>query len=581
MYTILENVRIVVDLLKKHNIRYLVLSPGGSNIPVVQAVQQDSFFKCYSVVDERSAMYFAIGLYLKTGEIVATSCTTANATRNYIPGLTEAFYKHVPILALTMSKHPMYLSQEYMQCPIQTSLPVDCVKKSYSIPRIKDEYDRAMCIRMANEAILELTHHGMGPVQLNIEELDSETWVLDNNLSLPDVRMIKRYRTVVEDYNFRNKRIMLLIGENMPCSEKTKKAIEEFCEGHDVFVYTNHLSNYHGKYSINANLLVGGMSQEIFNLEMKPDVLITFGGITGDYNAYRHLFSLNKNISEHWRIAEDGDVVDTYNQLTRVYQMSVEEFFNGWDNSEKDKHSYYAKWIQLEKKINRNVDLPFSNTYVAQQLCNRIPANSYMNYAILNSLRSWLFFNIDNSIKCFSNVASFGIDGCMSTFLGESVVTEELCFLIIGDLSFFYDMNAIGIRHIKNNVRIVLVNNNGGVEFKLGDLQYKTDVGSFIAADNHFRNAKGWAETQGFKYISANNKNEFQVAKEEFLSESEKPIIMEVFTEPDDEKEAGRKIVYENRNETSTEEMKSELKKSIKSIIGEKNVSKLKDILKK
>lgn len=580
MYTILENVRIVVDLLKKHNIRYLVLSPGGSNIPVVQAVQQDPFFKCYSVVDERSAMYFAIGLYLKTGEIVATSCTTANATRNYIPGLTEAFYKHVPILALTMSKHPMYLSQEYMQCPIQTSLPVDCVKKSYSIPRIKDEYDRAMCVRIANEAILELTHHGTGPVQLNIEELDSETWVLTNNLSLPDVRMIKRYKSVVEDYDFANKRIMLLIGENMPCSKKTRKAIEEFCEGHNVFVYTNHLSNYHGKYSINANLLLGGMSQEIFDSEMKPDVLITFGGITGDYNAYRHLFSLNKHIFEHWRIAEDGDVVDTYNQLTRVYQMSVEEFFNGWDNSEKDEHSYFAQWSQLEEKINRDVDLPFSNTYVAQQLCNRIPANSYMNYAILNSLRSWLFFNIDDSIKCFSNVASFGIDGCMSTFLGESVVTDELCFLVIGDLSFYYDMNAIGIRHIKNNVRILLVNNNGGVEFKLGDLQYKTDVGSYIAADDHFKNAKGWAETQGFRYIAAKDKNELNDALELFLGESDKPVIMEIFTNAEDEKAAGQQIVYENRNETSSEEMKSGLKKSIKSIIGEKNVSIIKGLLK-
>ena len=203
-----------------------------------------------------------------------------------------------------------------------------------------------------------------------------------------------------------------------------------------------------------------------------------------------------------------------------------------------------------------------------------------MNYAILNSLRSWLFFNIDDSIKCFSNVASFGIDGCMSTFLGESVVTDELCFLVIGDLSFYYDMNAIGIRHIKNNVRILLVNNNGGVEFKLGDLQYKTDVGSYIAADDHFKNAKGWAETQGFRYIAAKDKNELNDALELFLGESDKPVIMEIFTNAEDEKAAGQQIVYENRNETSSEEMKSGLKKSIKSIIGEKNVSIIKGLLK-
>ena len=229
-------------------------------------------------MDERSAMYFAIGLYLKTGEIIATSCTTANATRNYVPGLTEAFYKRVPILALTMSKHPMYLSQEYMQCPIQTSLPIDCVKKSFSVPRIKDEYDRAMCVRITNEAILELTHHGNGPVQLNIEELDSETWVFDNSAVLPDVRMIKRYEKVINDFDFSKKKIMILIGENVPLSMDEYNSIEKFCESHNAFVYTNHLSNYHGKYSINANLLVGSTSDENFHKGFRPDVLITIWG---------------------------------------------------------------------------------------------------------------------------------------------------------------------------------------------------------------------------------------------------------------------------------------------------------------
>ena len=104
MYTIQENVRIVISLLKQHNIRQIVVSPGGTNIPVSQAVQEDPFFKCYSVPDERSALYFAIGVYLQTGEVVAVSCTSAQATRNYVPGLTEAFYKHAPILAITTAK---------------------------------------------------------------------------------------------------------------------------------------------------------------------------------------------------------------------------------------------------------------------------------------------------------------------------------------------------------------------------------------------------------------------------------------------------------------------------------------------
>ena len=129
-----KNIQLLVECLKEHSVRNIVISPGGTNIAFVKAVQDDPFFHCFSVVDERSAMYFAIGLYLQTGEVIATSCTSAQATRNYVPGLTEAYYKKVPILAITMSMHPRFTYQEYMQAPDQSSLPNDCVKSSYSLP---------------------------------------------------------------------------------------------------------------------------------------------------------------------------------------------------------------------------------------------------------------------------------------------------------------------------------------------------------------------------------------------------------------------------------------------------------------
>ena len=173
MYTIQENVRIVVALLKQYNIRHIVISPGGTNIPISQAVQDDPFFHCYSVPDERSAMYFAIGIYLQTGEIVATSCTSAQATRNYVPGLTEAFYKHAPILAITTSKLERYSYQDYMQAPDQCSLPKDSVKKTYDLPPVTDTNTRIQCINSAQAAILELMHHISGPVQLNLRINDA------------------------------------------------------------------------------------------------------------------------------------------------------------------------------------------------------------------------------------------------------------------------------------------------------------------------------------------------------------------------------------------------------------------------
>ena len=565
MYTILENARIVIALLKKHNIRYIVLSPGGSNIPIVQGVQQDPFFKCYSVVDERSAMYFAIGLFLQTGEPVATSCTSAQATRNYLPGLTEAYYKHVPILAITMSKHPKYLGQEYMQCPIQTSLPIDAVKKSFSLPRISNEHDRIQCIRTANEAMLELTHHGCGPVQLNIEELDSETWVFDENIEeLPNVRSVRRYSywAKLEPGELTGKKIILLIGEHLPFSEEETRAIEDFAESHNVLIYSDYTSNYKGKYAVNGNPLMATTSPALFVEKYMPDILITIGGLTGDYYIYTPLYNAPEESFEHWRINIDGNVVDTYGKLTRIYEMRMVDFCKKMTCSMPVEHSYYEIWKQGVESIKYDIDIPLSNLYAAIQLAKQIPANSSMNYAILNSLRVWSYVQIPQRVKAFSNVAAFGIDGCMSTAIGASVETDELCFHITGDLAFFYDMNALGIRHINNNVRILLCNNNGGMEFKFGNLVEKTDVGSYIAADNHFKNSEGWAKTNGFEYIAVKTKEELNATIPLFVSESKCPIMIEILTNPENEREANSKFIRCNSRGTQKEEkVKRKLRK--------------------
>lgn len=575
MYTVIENVRIVLSLLKSHGIKKIVISPGGSNIPIAQGAQQDPFFECYSVVDERSALYFAIGLFLESGEIVAVSCTSANATRNYIPGLTEAYYKHVPILAITMSKHPMYLGQEYMQCPIQISLPIDSVKKSYSLPRIVSDYERNQCIRTANEAILELTHHGMGPVQLNIEAIDSETWILADK-QLPIVRTINRFRSS-QNVSISNRKVLLIIGESRGFNNEEEQLINQFANNNNVAIYVNHISNYSGPYAINANLTIKSMTQALFDEELKPDILLSIGGITGDYDIYDKL--LNSSGIEHWRISVDGDVVDTYNKLTRIYECTISSFFANIVCKENCNHDYFLKWKKYVNNIKLLEEIPFSNLYAAQRLYRKIPINSIVNFAILNSLRVWSYFPLDKSIKCYANVSSFGIDGCMSTFLGESVNTDKLCFLIIGDLSFFYDMNSIGIRHIKNNVRILLVNNNGGAEFKLRDLQYQTNVGDYISAEGHFLNAKGWAETEGYLYISAHNKDEFMAVEDMFVSNNDKPILLEIFTASEDEKQANDLIVQKNRSVANKERLRESAKDGIERVLGAKRTANIKQMI--
>ena len=570
MYTSQENVRIAIAMLKQYDIRKVVISPGGTNMPVVQALQQDPFFECYSVYDERSAIYFAIGLYLKSGEPIVASCTSAQATRNYVPGLTEAFYKHVPIIALTTAKLKRYEYQEYMQAPDQCSLPKDCVRASFDLPPVTDDNTRVQCTQFARNAILESFHGNKGPVQLNIRIVDSKLKDYGAYV-LPDVVMTKRFMAWDEwdkDY-LKEKKVLVVVGEHLPFTNRQQLALENFAWSHNVAIYVNNISNYHGKYAVHGNLLL--TCDGISNLV--PDIVITIGGQTGDYSIFR---SLNKVKFEHWRVCEDGQPTDTYNQLTRIYECPDYYFFERMVGLGNSSHSYYEEWEKRLRGLNLDIDIPFSNLYIAQQLYSLIPQGSVMNFAIHNSLRCWNFFPLNPSIDGYANVAAFGIDGCNSMLIGESMLTDKLCFIVTGDLAFFYDMNAIGIRHIKNNVRVLLINNGYGVEFALltRSMQDSFPIDDYVAAKGHNGSAKGWAESCGFKYLSATNKSEFNDVKEQFISVCSQPILLEVFTNGQEETMAHSAFIRYNI------ECKSIIKKNIKNILGEDNVKKIKTFFK-
>jgi len=561
-YTKVENVRILLDLLKKHGIRHIVISPGGTNIPIVHGLQQDPYFHCYSVVDERSAMYFAIGLQMQVNEPIATTCTSAQATRNYLPGLTEAFYKHTPILAITCSKHPRYTYQECMQAPDQTSLPADSIKKSFALPYIANHADSIMCERMINAAILELTHHRPGPVQLNIPIIDSERLAFLET-ELPNSRFIQRYDVETKwDISLAGKRILIIAGECSGYTESECKAISRFVENHNAVIYTNHLSNLHIPCEIQGNLLLSAMSQALFNEKFAPDIVITIGGQTGDYPIYGKLNG-NKSL-QHWRVSLDGEVVDPYDKLTKIFQCSITTFFERFVNIDKTtNHSLNLTWTDAVQSLKHDIELPLSNLYVAQQLHKDIPAESSMNFAILNSLRSWLMFPLDKSINGYSPVAAFGIDGGMSMALGQAYTSNKLCFFVTGDLAFFYDMNSLGIRGLGNNIRIILLNNNRGAEFAMYGNPNNIDLATYISAENHNGSAEGWCKANNFKYMKVSSKEELQSFRKEFTTEATQSIVMEIITRTEDEETALTTILSENFMGTEAEIRKGKLKKLI------------------
>ena len=565
-----KNVRILLSLLKQYNVKHFVLSPGSRNISIVKSLEDDPYFKCYSVVDERSAAYFAIGLSLESRTPVGMVCTSAQATRNYIPGLTEAYYRKAPILAITTDYDENYIDQLNMQALRQMSIPTDSANISVDIPIIKDINDEYLVTRRINEALDSLFRSGGGPAHVNVR-IDKH-WLQGNN-ELETARKITRYTVQDKDWpTIGEKRVLLVIGQHHPFTQNETIALENFARKHNAAIYVNHISNYIGEKSVHGNICFVGGCEGL----LVPELVISIGRHLGDYSIDSYLKGMK---IEHWRISEDGNYGDTYNSLTKIFECTEQYFFEKIveKTDEKTISTFFENWSKIASRKHLPEDFPLSHAYVAKKLSPIIPSGSNLHFSILNSLRFWEFFTIPNSIKCYSNVAGFGIDGCLSTFLGQSVGSDALNFLIIGDLSFFYDMNSIGIRHLKNNIRIVLVNNKGGAEFRLFNNtadEFGDNSNKHIAASGHFGDsAEGWVINNHFTYLSVKNKDELDSALNILIQPSEKPILMEVFTTMKDESDALLSIKEINEKPKSIVDslkgvIPADLKKGIRKIIG-------------
>lgn len=577
MYSVDKNIQILTYLLKAHGIYYVVASPGTCEAAFVAGIQSDPDFKVFSCVDERSAAYLAVGMAEKTGNPIAITCTEATASRNYMSALTEAYYRKLPIVAITFGHGEYAIGNLGQQSIDRSQQPKDIVVMSVNIRPCIDKRDENYNILKINKALLELQHHGGGPVHINI-------CAGSMNLSvkkLPSVRVIKRYLPTDTLPDLSNdKRIAILCMSHKIMSDNLTQAIDKFCATYDAVVLCDHTSGYYGKYRVDFSLPLG---QNNYKPELRNiDLLIHIGEIC----------AISISPKETWRVNEDGELRDKFGTLTKVFEMPEEYFFNYYATRLQGNHTNQLNlWNKEYEEIFQAIpDLPLSNIWCASQLAPVLPHDSTLHFSILNSLRSWNYFKVDSSITTNCNVGGFGIDGCLSTLIGASLIdSKHLHYIIIGDLSFFYDMNSLGIRHIGNNLRILLINNGKGTEFRLPGHPAEVmgdDADSFVAAAGHYgfqsrHLVRHYAEDLGFHYISADNKENFIQKIEEFTSPkiAEKSIVFEVFTETINENMAYQLI--SNIKSDSKEVAKKKIKEAIVNSIGQENISLIKKIIRK
>lgn len=531
-------IRILITLLHNYGIKKVVLSPGGRDVPIVRMIEyNEDKFEIYRITDERSAAYFGLGLARQSNMPVACICTSGTAVCNYLPAVTEAYYTGIPVIYITADRQQIYLNMGEDQTIPQNNIFKEVTKKEITIPEGHGFKVTHQAIRDISDCILETVHNGYGPVHINIsvdnitigDKMPKKAWDLLPFI-YPHILRVKyedRDSLIrwVNDLK-KSQRIMIVYGQNHSLTNNEIEIIQEFVSKYNCVILTDPISNLHIEGSLMSYNMLNQISQVEFDEILAPDILITVGGKRLMNDPLTHKVRGSKKNIRHWSVMENGEIKDFYYKLTSVLEMSQKAFFSFFTLNAgeiENNKQYYNTWYSYIKKYPCNEIKGYHGVYVLSEVLPRLPEGSLLHLGVGQVFHDCRKFHISETIDIFCNMGTNGIDGCASTFMGQCAVEKnKLCFLLIGDLAFFYDMNSIWNKELQNNIRILLINNHGTDLLRSHNLKAISSV--------HNTSAKGWVESVGFEYLEAHTKEEFLEKLKYFLSrDAERALFFEVF----------------------------------------------------
>ncbi len=537
MYSEKKNVLQLAALLLEHGVTNIVMCPGSRNVPIAQTLVNHPSFVCHSVTDERSAAFFALGLALHGGRPAAVCCTSGTALLNMHPAVAEAFYQQVPLVVISADRPAAWIGQMDGQTLPQPSVFGSLAKKSVALPDVRTEEDAWYCNRLINEALMELTHHGKGPVHINVPL--SEPLFRFTATELPQERVITRYQGLnVYDRNYDeliarlnkyNKR-MMIVGQ-MTLIYLYEKRYSKLLYKHFAWL-TEHISN-----RVIPGLPVKNFDSILYALpedqqeKMVPELVLTYGGHVVSKRLKQ--FLRKHPPKEHWHVSLDGEVADLFGCLTTVIEMDPFEFLEKIAGLLEQRSVPYPQlWEQLSKQI-PEPEFQYSAMSAIGSLVKALPATSALHLANSSSVRYAQLFTLPETVEVCCNRGTAGIDGSLSTAVGYASASDKPNFVVIGDLSFFYDMNALWNGNIRNNLRILLINNGCGEIFQsIAGFEANEETRRFVTAP-HSTSARGWAEERGFLYTVARDEATLAEAMAVFTQpeQTPQPLLLEVFTD--------------------------------------------------
>ncbi len=561
MYSDIPSAQTLVLFFKSKGIKNIVISPGSRNAPLTLGFTKNAFFSCYSIVDERCAGFFALGMAQQLCEPVGLLCTSGSAMLNYYPAVAEAYYSDIPLVVVSADR-PSYkidigdgqtIRQENIfekHIGYSANLKQDSTHGSESYKR-KDaqglvesqktiqEFNETEIRKALNCAILT-----NNPVHINIPFEEPLYGSVSNPvISIPESAGLKEILTSNYDWTQlssvwnNSAKKMVLIGVNGP-SAIENKVLESLAGDDSVLVFTETTSNvYHSQFfpsidSIIAPIEKSENGEELFK-RLQPDLLITLGGLIVSKKI--KAFLRKHQPKTHWHI-DPKKAYDTFFCLTQHVKVDPNSFFKKITKQNLAGGSPYRNyWLAIKDsyEIRRKEylgQIPFSDFKVFDQILQCIPKGYQLHLANSSTVRYTQLFPLDSSLEVYCNRGTSGIDGSTSTAMGAAVHHVQPTVLITGDLSFFYDSNGLWNSYTRPDFRIIIINNSGGGIFRILPGFEETEEFSNFFETSHKHSAKHLAEMYNFNYVRVDNEEGLNNALSTFYDISENPKILEIAT---------------------------------------------------
>lgn len=544
----------IVHLCLSKGIDTVIISPGSRNAPLTIEFTKNPTIKAYSIVDERCAAFVGLGIAQQTGKPVALVCTSGSALVNYYPAITEAFYSDIPLVAISADRpieridigdgqtirqknifenHILYSANLYSELvPVGEVTDQKIAQKIKESQRHNDqEINKALNIAIEQSGPVHINAPFYEPLYEMTEEvvvrpIEIAPHIIEREISTEE---LKHY---AHDWN-KAQRKLVIIGVQDPNTIDTA-LLEMLGNDSSVIVFTETTSNVsHPNFFTRIDNIIGSLDDEGFKA-LQPEILLTFGGMVVSKKVKAFLRTYQPQ--QHWHV-DAKKAYDTYFCLNRHFEMSADYFLRRLkDLVERKRSSYQSDWLAVRAKRDvlhkKYIDqMEWCDFKAFDHILNVIPDNSMLQLGNSSTVRYAQLFDVNKTLEVFCNRGTSGIDGSTSTAIGAAMASEKLVTLITGELSFFYDSNALWNRHIPKNFKIVVINNSGGGIFRiLPNKDKNTENFDEFFETTHNLSAEKLCEMYNFKYLRVDNEEECAFAKAELYTSNEQPTLLEIFT---------------------------------------------------